>query len=75
VLASAHALRLEYLRWAVLRELVTVVCRVVAYELIQRVCEIKQGKLCLFLCIETRVLIVVSSEILCEFGWKMMNIL
>lgn len=50
-----------------MREGVTVVCRVVTYELIQRFCEIKQRKLCMFLCVETRVRIVASIELLCEF--------
>jgi len=46
---------------------VTVVNRIFAYELVKRFCEIKQRELCILLCVGTCVLVVVSSELLCDF--------
>lgn len=46
---------------------VTVVCRIFPYELVQRFCEIKQRELCIFLYVGTCLLVVVSSELLCDF--------
>lgn len=47
---GARTVCLEYLIWAV-RQDGTVASTIVAYELIQRVSEIRKRELCMFLCI------------------------